>query len=232
MSPPDFHEELRRGTDLLWRAVFAHPFVRGIGDGDLPRDRFAFYLRQDYVYLVDFAKVLSLACAKSRDLEDMGAFAGLLSATLNMEMDLHRRTCAAFGISVQDLERTRKGMITSAYTDLLVRTCYEGDLSDILAVLLPCEAGYAEIGQRLRSQGLPEDPFCRDWISTYSSREFVDLARWVSERMDAHARDASPQRRERWFRLYEASARFEYLFFDMSWKKEEWPAPISFEPER
>ena len=29
------------------------------------------------------------------------------------------------------------------------------------------------------------------------------------------------QRREEWHRLYEASARYESLFFDMSWKKEE-----------
>jgi len=37
---------------------------------------------------------------------------------------------------------------------------------------------------------------------------------------------ASAKRREDWYRLYETSARFEYLFFDMSWKKEEWPAGI------
>lgn len=232
MATPDFHRDVRSKTDLLWRAVFGHPFVRGIGDGSLPRDRFEFYLRQDYVYLVDFGRVFALACAKSRDLKDMGAFAGLLSTTLNMEMDLHRRTCAAFGISAQELEGTRKGMVTSAYTDLLVRTCYEGDLSDILAVLLPCETGYAEIAQGLVAQGLPDNPFYRDWISTYSSREFVDLAGWVAEKMNAFARESSAQRREGWFRLYEASARFEYLFFDMSWKKEEWPSPISFEPER
>jgi thiaminase (transcriptional activator TenA) len=230
MAKTAFYREIRQKADPLWQAVFEHPFVKGIGDGSLTRDRFAFFLKQDYLYLMDFCRVFALASAKSRNLEDMGAFAALLNATLNTEMALHRKTCAAFGIPAQELEETPKSMITSAYTDLLVRTCYEGDLSDILAVLLPCACGYAEIGQRLKSQGAPDNRFYRDWIDTYSSREFADLADRLIARMNEKARDASAPRREYWYRLYEFSTRFEFLFFDMSWKKEEWPAALTYCP--
>jgi thiaminase/transcriptional activator TenA len=144
-----------------------------------------------------------------------------------MEMELHRKTCAAFGIPAHELPKTRKSMITSAYTDLLVRTCYEGGMADILAVLLPCACGYAEIGQRLTSQGLPKDRFYRDWIETYSSREFLDLSDWLIGKLNAHAGDETDHRKDRLFRLYESSTRFEYLFFDMSWKKEEWPEGLN-----
>jgi thiaminase/transcriptional activator TenA len=150
----------------------------------------------------------------------MGAFAALLHATLNTEMELHRKTCAAFGIGEQELAGTLKRPTTSAYTDLLVRTAYEGDLSDILAVLLPCACGYVEIGKRLASEGLPGDRFYRDWIETYSSPEFREFADWLIRRMNELAADAPARRREQWHRLYESSARYEYLFFDMSWKKE------------
>lgn len=227
MANASFSREMRQKADPLWRAIFGHPFVRGIGDGSLSRDRFEFYLKQDYAYLIDFSRVFALASAKSPDLKEMSAFAALLHATLNTEMELHRKICADFGISAEELAGTRKAMITSAYTGLLVRTCHEGDLSDILAVLLPCACGYAEIGQRLASQGLPEIPHYRDWIRTYSSREFVDFADWLNEKMDEQANDASGRRKAGWYELYESSARFEYLFFDMSWKKEEWPAAIS-----
>ena len=91
----------------------------------------------------------ALASAKSWHLPDMGTFATLLSTTLNVEMDIHRKTCAAFGIPAQELEKTRKSMITSAYTNLMVRTCHEGSLLDILAVLTPCACGYVEIGQNV-----------------------------------------------------------------------------------
>ncbi len=227
MSGSSYYQEMRQKADPLWQAVFGHPFVKGIGNGTLSGDRFEFYLKQDYVYLIDFSRVFALASAKSRALPDMGAFATLLNATLNMEMDLHRKTCAAFGIPPAELETTRKSMITSAYTDLLVRTAYEGSLSDILAVLVPCACGYVEIGRKLLSEGLPENPFYRDWINTYSSKEFADLTDWLIEKMNEHARDATTHQKESWYRLYEASTRFEYLFFDMSWKKEEWPAAIS-----
>ena len=221
MADGTFYRELRGKSDPLWEEIFRHPFVKGIGDGTLPRDRFEFYLKQDYVYLIDFSRVFALASAKSPTPADMGAFAALLHATLDTEMELHRKTCAAFGIAEQELARTPKSPITSAYTDLLVRTAYEGGLADILAVLLPCACGYVEIGKRLKSDGLPEDRHYRDWIDTYSSPEFQAFADWLIGRMNEEAAGAPAHRREEWHRLYGESARHEYLFFDMSWKKEE-----------
>jgi len=223
MKEDGFYGEMRRKADPVWKATLDHPFVRGIGDGTLSRDRFEFYLRQDYVYLVDFSRVFGLAAAKSSLLSDMGTFATLLNVTLNTEMELHRKTCAAYGIPPGVLEGTRKGPITSAYTDFLLRTCHEGDLSDILAVLVPCACGYVEIAKELESRGFPDDRFLRDWIVQYSSAEFEEFADWLIDRMNAHAVDAPARLRERWYRLYETSARYEYLFFDMSWKMEEGP---------
>jgi thiaminase/transcriptional activator TenA len=223
MTKPGFYGEMRRKSDPLWKAVFRHPFVKGIGDGTLSRDRFEFFLKQDYVYLIDFGRVFALAAAKSASLPDMGTFATLLHATLNTEMELHRKTCAAFGIPEKELAKTRKALITSAYTDFLVRTCHEGDLSDILAALVPCACGYVEIAGKLKSRGLPNDRFYRDWIETYSSAEFAEFADWLIGRMNGHAAGAPARSRERWFRLYETSARYEHLFFDMSWKMEGWP---------
>ncbi|MDP9266194.1 MAG: thiaminase II, partial [Chloroflexota bacterium] len=81
-----------------WRANLRHPFVRGIGDGTLPKRRFLHYLAQDYVFLTDYARVLALAAARASRVADMTSFAGLLHATLNVEMALHRRLCAREGI--------------------------------------------------------------------------------------------------------------------------------------
>src|SRR4030066_613892 len=193
MANASFSREMRQRADPLWRAIFEHPFVRGLGDGSLSRDRFEFYLKQDYAYLIDFSRGFALASAKSRVLEEMGTFAALLHATLNPEMELHRKICADFGIPAEELVRSRKTMITSAYTGLLVRTCYEGDLSDILAVLLPCACGYVEIGQRLAPQGVPDIPHYRDWIRTYSSREFRVFADGSSKKREK--RETIPPRR-------------------------------------
>ena len=60
-----FVDELRTQTEALWQAIHEHAFVRGIGDGTLSRDRFEFYLRQDYAYLIDFSRVFGVAAAKA-----------------------------------------------------------------------------------------------------------------------------------------------------------------------
>lgn len=222
-----FSKEIREKTNSVWTSIFEHPFVRGIGSGNLGRDKFEFYLKQDYIYLIDFSRVFALATAKATQLSDMAYFATLLNATLNMEMDLHRRTCADFGISAHDLEKTEPAMITISYTNFLVKTCYEETLPGILSVLLPCAAGYVEIGQKLKKQGLPDIKHYRDWIETYSSDEFGEFVDWLKNRLDQLTVAASTEDKAHWYRLYLSSSRFEYLFFDMSWNMELWQQEIS-----
>jgi thiaminase/transcriptional activator TenA len=224
--PSSFARDMRERTDPLWRAIHAHPFVRGIGGGTLSRDRLRFYLGQDYVYLVDFGRVIALAAAKAETVAEMRQFSALLATTLSQEMELHRRISASLGLDAGSLERTEPGLVTAAYTSALLRVCYEGRLSDIVAVLLPCAAGYVEIARRLREGGLPPPGACRDWIETYGSPEMSALAEWLGRRMDAAAAESAPADRDRWLALYRTSARFELLFFCMSWEESPWPACV------
>jgi thiaminase/transcriptional activator TenA len=210
----------------VWNSILAHPFVVGIGSGDLSRERFEHYITQDYVYLTEFSRVLALASARADELGDMGYLARLLHATLDVEMDLHRRMCADFGIDAAALERVSPSLITTAYANMLVRTCYEGRFTDVLAALLPCEAGYAEIAVMLKGRGLPSNSPYRDWIETYSSPQFLEFAGWVAARFDGFAENAPDCDIQRWYRLYLTSARFELLFFEMSWNLEFWPRVV------
>lgn len=216
----------RERSAALWRAIHAHPFVRGIGSGELPKESFEHYLKQDYLYLVDFSRVLAVASAKSEGLSEMGYFAKLLGATLDVEMDLHRRTCADFGIGAADLEKVAPSLVTTAYTSFLLRTCYESGAADILAALLPCEMGYLEIADKLRGEGLPANRHCRDWIETYSSAEFRGFAERVAGMLDDVLKGAPPREIERRYGLYRTSARFELLFFEMGWARESWPGVV------
>ena len=215
--------DFQKKSAPVWQAVLDHPFVQGIGTGDLSQKRFEHYLKQDYLYLIEFSRVFALAAAKSDALDDMAYFSRLLQTTLDIEMDLHRRSCADFGITAEVLETTEPALVTTAYTNLLVRTCYEGCLADILAVVLPCEVGYVEIARTLEKRGLPSKRHFRDWIETYSSTEFREFADWIGNRFDRLAALSSREDKDRWYRLYLASARFELLFFEMSWTGESWP---------
>lgn len=226
MSNLRFYDEFRRKTDSLWQAIFNHPFVKGIGDGTLSRDRYEFFLKQDYLYLIHSARIFAIAAAKAPLLHNMSYFTTLLYTTLNREMELHRTTCLEFGIPLEVLEQTEMAMITCAYTNLLVRTAYEGTVTDIVAVILPCAAGYIEIGQRLKSEGLPDNRFYREWIAIYTSEDLKEVAERLKDEMNRQAHDAPKSLRDHWSYLYVLGTRFEFLFFDMSWKKELWPKAL------
>ena len=67
-----YSEDLRARAASIWESEQSHPFVTGIGDGTLPMDRFKYYMCQDYVFLIDFCRAISLAVAKAPGLEEMG----------------------------------------------------------------------------------------------------------------------------------------------------------------
>lgn len=73
MTAPDYGKAFglwrtRAGDD--WFAYVRHPFVESLGDGSLPHRAFLNYLKQDYLFLVNFARAWALAVVKSRDMRE------------------------------------------------------------------------------------------------------------------------------------------------------------------
>ncbi len=216
-------QAFHQAAHAIWEANYAHPFVQGIGDGSLPAERFRFYLAQDYVYLIDFCRFFAVAAAKAPGLAPMERFAKLLDETLHFEMDLHRTICADFGISRQELERTRPTPTCLGYTSYLLRVAYEGEASGLLAALLPCSWGYGEIGRRLKGRGLPPAAQYAKWVETYASPEYQELVGWLRTLFDETVADVSGPSRLRLQEIFNTSSRWEYLFWEMAWKLEAWP---------
>ena len=137
----------------MWETEQNHPFVTGIGDGSLPLDKFRYYMRQDYIFLVDYCRTISLAVAKAPTVEDMGWFARLIHETLNTEMSLHIGFCADLGITEDELLATKPSPTTMAYNNHMIQTAFSGSVGEIASVILPCAWGYCEIGQMLAARG-------------------------------------------------------------------------------
>ena len=215
---------LREQAAPIWEQEHAHPFVRGLGDGTLAPERFRVWLRQDYIFLIEYARVLALATARSDDLETQAHFSGLLQETLNSEMELHRGYAGRFGVEAVDLERAVPAPTTRAYTDFLMRVAHEGPLVSIVAALLPCAWGYSEIALRLQSrEGGPADTRYAGWIRTYSSREFLESAEWLRALLDRLADRLPDREQERLANIFLTSSRYEYLFWDMCYSNSTWP---------
>ena len=219
-----YSDELRRECAEMWDKEHNHPLVKGIGDGTLELEKFRYYMRQDYIYLIDFCRVIALAAAKTPDVEDMGWFARLLDETLNTEMALHVSFCEDFGISEAELLATEPSPTTQAYTRFLLQVGYRGSVGEISSAILPCMWGYSEIGQMLYDRGVPQDaPLYTRWIEMYSSQEFADLAAWVRGFLDRIAVGCGEDELERIREAFVTGSRYEYMFWDAAWRMEEWP---------
>lgn len=217
-----FSDHLHTLAAPIWQAQHDHPFVRGIGDGTLDVDKFKLWVKQDYLFLIDYARILSLASARAPDLDTMRRFGDLAHETTSVEMDLHRSYCAEFGISTEDLERETKLPTTQAYTDFLVRTATAGEYHELIAALLPCMWGYSEIGQRLaEGERSPDERYAR-WIDMYSSPEFDDLAAWCRGLTDRIAADLPSGAHAQMEAAFITCSRYEWMFWDMAWRNETW----------
>jgi thiaminase (transcriptional activator TenA) len=212
-----FTDRLRAVAEPSWQAQLDHPFVRGIGAGSLEPQRFERWIRQDYLFLVEYCRLLALASARAPDLATLTRFAELLQATARTEMDLHRGLAAEFGISEQQLEAEPMAPATRAYTDFLVRVGATGDFAELAAALLPCMWAFSEIGLALAQGRRPADPRYAAWIDSYASPEFAALAVWCRELVDRLAAGAGRETLERMEAAFLQSSRYELAFWEMAW---------------
>jgi thiaminase (transcriptional activator TenA) len=69
-------DRLRHDAGADWGDYVGHDFVHGIRAGNLEPAAFRYYLEQDYLFLIHFARAYALAAFKADTLEDMRARSG------------------------------------------------------------------------------------------------------------------------------------------------------------
>lgn len=223
-----FTDRLWKSVAPIWEQTHKHPFVTGLGCGTLPVDSFKFYMKQDYVYLIDYAKMFALASTKAYDLTTSARFAGLQEATLNGEMELHRKYAERFGISREELEATKPSFVMLAYTSYMLRVAHQGSLAELVSSLLPCTWSYWEIGKHLaKVEGALEHELYGEWVRMYSSDEFGQLAIWLIDIMNELADGKNEQELARLEEHFLYTTKMEYMFWDMAYRKEMWPCEIN-----
>ena len=216
-----FFERLKTEASTEWRAYTEHPFIAGMADGTLPETAFRHYLIQDYLFLIEFARAYALAVYKSPQLIDMREAASGLSAILDVEMNLHVKLCAGWGLSHADLERAPPAAAMLAYTRYVLDTGMRGDILTLRVALAPCVIGYAEIATRLTA--LPNmrtatTPY-RVWIDEYAGAAYQEVAAKARAHLDRLANlYVTPVRETELIAIFKEATRLETDFWEMGWR--------------
>ncbi|MBS3804774.1 MAG: thiaminase II [Oleiphilaceae bacterium] len=215
-------EDLKKRCQSEWRAYIEHSFVKQLGDASLAPEAFQHYLKQDYLFLIQFARAFALAAYKSPTLSDLRQAKEGLQAILDVELDLHIRYCREWGISEQELTVLPEARATIAYTRYVLDTGNRGDLLDLHVALSPCMVGYGEIANWLHSRAETvrgdNNPYDA-WIAMYESGEFQEAMqaeiRWLDERLA----DVSSARFDQLTRTFSDATRLEIDFWEMGLKQ-------------
>lgn len=213
-----FFERLRDGAQADWATYTEHRFVRELAAGTLPEACFRHYLKQDYLFLIHFARAYALAVYKGDHLDDMRAAAGALNGILNLEMKLHVEFCAGWGLTEAQMTAEPEARATMAYTRYVLERGMAGDVLDLQVALAPCVIGYGEIAKALvadpatRRAGNPYEP----WIAMYAGDEYQEVAAGAKAQLDRLAgRRLSEARLPRLIETFAQACRLEADFWQM-----------------
>lgn len=216
-----FSEVVYREVEPLWAAYLEHPYVAQMGQGTLDRACFQNWLTQDYVYLVEYSKLMAIGVSKATDLPMMRMFSKALFETLETEMDLHRQFSAEFGISEEELLATRMWPTNTAYTSFMLNHAQAGGPEYAIAALLTCAWSYAYVGKALARVSAEDNPY-QQWIDMYAGQGFQDLAQELIDLMDEMAAELSASTRERLLDIIVKTSYYEHKFWDMCYYGESW----------
>ena len=216
-----FFERLKSEASAEWRAYTEHPFTAGLADGTLPQAAFRHYLVQDYLFLIEFARAYALAVYKSPQLTDMREAASGLSAILDVEMNLHVKLCAGWGLSPRRPRASSAGLRDAGLYALCARCGNARRPADARVALAPCVVGYAEIAARLATRPdarVATNPY-RVWIDEYAGAPYQEVAAKARAHLDRLANlYVTPAREAELVTIFKEATRLETDFWEMGWR--------------
>jgi len=228
----DIRGALWSSGEDIYQEILAHPFLVGLTDGTLDGAAFRHYLIQDSLYLRFYARALLLLSKKAPSQDIAAMFSAHAQGAIAAECGLHAELLASSGPGGSaDLDEPVAGPTageedeaptTVAYTRYLLTVIHEGTFAEGVAAVLPCYWIYAEVGAALRRLSSPNPLYAR-WIEMYSSEEFAVVVEDVLRLVDSLAPRCSGEELELMRRRFRMAARYEWMFWDAAYRREQWP---------
>ncbi|MDT7041079.1 thiaminase II [Candidatus Nitronereus thalassa] len=219
-----FTEQMRTLAKPIWDAQLKHPFVKALGKGTLPLKKFQYYILQDARYLEELARVFALGAQRANDPDTALRFAQLVEETIVVERGLHETYGKQWKLTAKAMRSTPMSPTNYAYCRHMRSVAQTGTLAELTVVALPCAWVYCVVGQHLLGDGLPPDnhPY-GDWLKLYGSPEFAEVTQFMRTLVDREAKVAGKAEKDRMMRDFLTSSRYEWMFWDMAWREEQWP---------
>lgn len=214
-------ERLLEATKEIWDSYQEHPFVKGIENGTLEKEKFRYYILQDYLYLEDYAKAFAIGIAKAKSLETTQIFSGYIALLTGGEMNIHHGYMGKFGVSQEELDNTPRALDNLSYTSYMLRVAYEEGAAEILAAILSCAYSYEMIARKMveNNPDCVNHEFYGEWITGYAGEDYSHSNVVLIDALNKLTANYTQQQIKHLTDIFVACSRYEYLFWELSWKR-------------
>ncbi|MCJ1351971.1 MAG: ATP-dependent RNA helicase dbp2 [Icmadophila ericetorum] len=219
-SPGHFVEYLVDQAADVWRTHTEHEFIARIADGSLPVEMFKYYLTQDYLFLIQFARANALVSYKATAMPEISAGAKLI-LHIEREISLHVHYCKSFGLSREDIESQRESQACLAYTRYVLDIGNREDWFALKVALVPCLIGYGMIARRLfddpKTVRGDQNQYW-EWIENYVADDYMAAVASGRDELEKYAVLQSPSRIAALVKIFTEATRLETGFWDMGYR--------------
>ncbi|WP_105614617.1 thiaminase II [Vallitalea okinawensis] len=200
-----------------------HPFVKGLGEGTLSRDRFKQYLIQDSLYLKDYGKVYAGAFLLVDRIEDLQFLHSCIGVVVSDETNMHTQYLMDYGLDVYKVDKDPVLPENRAYLDYMLSFLPTGNVKEIFMSALPCTLTYEHIGKALKEgyKDNLESNYYKAWIEAYAGKEFEEFSLESCRLLDRICEGISKEEEEHLIQIFLTSCEYEMAFWDMSYKMNE-----------
>ncbi len=214
-------ERLRKDADKIWKEIKEHPFVVELYSGELPLDRFEFYILQDYHYLVQAIRNFSIISSKARSIDEMRDVTEILHLEAHSEFDGFEEFLYRLDYSLEDAAQVEPIPANVSYTSFLLSTSSMRSFEVAMSSVLPCFWSYAEIAayhnDKLENN---EKKIYKDWASVYGTESYLELVERMKNIVNKIGEDTSYKELKD---VFITASRYEYMFWEAVYNKEDWP---------
>ena len=211
-------EYLLEMSKEIWDKYNKHPFVMGIEDGTLNKEKFRYYIIQDYLYLQEYAKTFAIGIAKSKSSEMVKLFSKYINI-ITGELNIHRGYMGELKISEEELKNTPRSLDNLSYTSYMIRVAYEEGEAEIISAILSCAYSYEVIAKNIIKNNplAKEHHFYGEWVKGYSSESYSNANVILFETLENLTKDYTKKQIAHLSDIFMACSRYELAFWEMSW---------------
>ena len=209
----EFLEELERDVHPLYLKLREHPFNVELAAGNLPEEKFRFYISQDVFYIGEYSRALAALASIAPSHEELMEFISFAKEGLEIERALHSGFMESFNIAYPK----EIALATEAYANFLLASVAYKSYAEAIAGLLPCFWLYNKVAVHIYSIANKENKY-QKWIDTYAGAEFDKTTSRLKEITQRIAHENNQSLQNKMKNQFMRSAKYEWLFWESAYK--------------